>query len=163
MAYERREAAWGVVRCNDMCLCCNPADFPLTGPDRTLYDHDVPTQSPGRIEMALPKRSAPSSFVVSEDQKFCDPEFKAQYPSLFAFLNDTSYSDGSRRLTGTLSLFVKAGRLTCGVNDNDRLICAYVNAVTVAELLFLVDEGIAADSLEWKQKYKDMGNQKPPF
>jgi hypothetical protein len=158
-----RIAVGGVGRCNGGCIFCDSEARGLTGHERTLYNNHAQHESPEVNDMALQKRSAPSAFVARPEELFEDPEFKDQYPNLHAFLNDLSYADGSKRLTGTLSLFVKGGRLTCGVNDNDRLICAYVNAVTVAELLFKVDLGIGNDSLEWKPKYKDLQGQKPPF
>lgn len=113
--------------------------------------------------MALPKRSAPVSPVVPNEQLFYDKDFADMYPALHSFLKDTNYEDGTRRLTGTISLFVKNGRLTCGVNDNDRQLTAYVNAVTVEEMLFSVNEGIANDTLEWKAKTPFVPGKQIPF
>lgn len=102
--------------------------------------------------MALPKRAAPTSAAAPPPDGWIDPEFKADFPSLFAFIHDRNYDDGSARLTGGISFYNKAGMLTASVNDNDRGLVAYVSAATWLELIFKINEGICDDSLDWKAK-----------
>lgn len=113
--------------------------------------------------MALPRRDAPPTRTMNPNDVWDDHEFKGDYPNIFAFIHDASYSDGSTRLTGSLTLFCKMGCLTIAVNDNDRKLVAYVSARSVAEAYTLVDEGICNDSLEWRARSPFQGGQKPPY
>jgi len=113
--------------------------------------------------MALPKRTAPASKPVDPLNSWVDPEFKEGTPALHSFLLDSHYADNSRRLTGSMSIFTKAGVLTAAINDNDRQLVAYVTACTWGELLFKVDQGIAEDSLDWRAKAVPGSAQKIPF
>jgi len=113
--------------------------------------------------MALPKRSAPAQRPVDHVNSWVDPEFKEGTPALHSFLLDGSYEDGTRRLTGSVSLFTKQGVLTAAVNDNDRLLVAYVTACSFGELLFKINEGIQEDSLDWRSKVIPGQDKKIPF
>jgi len=113
--------------------------------------------------MFLPKRSAPTSKTMAPKDPWIDPEFKDSLPALYWFLNEFRYEDGTTRLTGSMSLFTKLGTLTAAINDNDRGLSAFVTATTWAELLFLVDQGILNDSLEWRSKTPPAPAQKTPF
>lgn len=113
--------------------------------------------------MALPERPIKTETTMNPNDGWVDPEFKDQYPSIFAFMFDPTYANGKVRRTGSLSIFTKMGTLTCAVNDNDRNAVAYVNAGTWEELLYLVEEGILNDSLGWRGKKPFSVGQTPPF
>jgi hypothetical protein len=113
--------------------------------------------------MALPKRTAPAQKPIDPLNSWVDPEFSEGSPALHSFLLDTQYADGTRRLTGSISLFTKQGVLTAAVNDNDRLLVAYVTACTFGELLFKINEGIEGDTLDWKCKSPPVQNKQIPF
>jgi len=102
--------------------------------------------------MGLIKRHLPLDAARADMKDWVDPEFAREYPSIMAFLKDTTYADGSSRLPGTISLFVKGGCLTFAVNDNDRGGSAFVNCHTVNEALDVIEQGILNDSLDWKLK-----------
>lgn len=113
--------------------------------------------------MALQRRLAPVGMGATVGIPWEDPEFKADYPSLYSFLFDTRYADGSNRLQGSVSLFVQGYALKAAVNDKDRCCVAFLNAGTFTELLTLIDDGIREDKLDWKGSGKSTGEKTPPF
>lgn len=102
--------------------------------------------------MGLIKRPLDLTKSAPDSKEWVDPDFLGEYPSLFAFVKDDKWADGSARLPGTITLFCKGGCLTMVLNDHDRAAAAYINAHTVNEMLFLADQGILNDSLDWKLK-----------
>jgi hypothetical protein len=149
--------------CAQACLCC----FGIRAEGYITVETHTESIEPSTIEgekvMALPKRTVQAAAPVDPLRVWSDPAFGEQYPSLYSFLKDTTYEDGSRRLTGSLSVFVKNGELTIAINDNDRLLVAFVNAPAWDEALALLDMGIERDTLPWKQKYVQGSEKKPPF
>jgi hypothetical protein len=113
--------------------------------------------------MGLKKRPPPPGGGMAVSDPWEDPDFKSDFPALYAFLFDAKYEDGSSRLQGTISIFVTGYALKIAVNDKDRNIVAFVTAGTWSEALTLVDDGIAADSLEWKASTKTIPGKNPPF
>jgi len=113
--------------------------------------------------MALPKRKPPTVQTADPNMSWHDIEFMQEYPAMHAFLLDPTYEDGTSRLTGSMSFYTRLGVLHCVVNDNDRQLSAFVTAPTWAELLFLIDEGIAKDTLCWRSKQTSKPTQNPPF
>lgn len=111
----------------------------------------------------LPNRRNAPVTVNTNHPTFLDAEFSDRYPTLTAFLMDEKYSDGTKRLTGSLSVFSKGGSLIVCVNDNDRLRNAYVSMTTWEETMFKIELGIAKDDLEWRNKTFQPSQQKPPF
>lgn len=149
--------------CAHPCLCCpaSVANSVSSATDvkkrtETVRDEECRT-------MALKRRDTPVGMGPASGPVWEDPEFKAEYPNLHAFLFDSLYDDGTRRLTGSISIFTKGGVLTAAVNDNDRKVSAFVKGATWAELLFYIDEGIKADSLEWRSKTPNGNTTQPPF
>lgn len=118
--------------------------------------------------MPLPERKVDPSRAQQPGVEWIDPEFVEAYPSLKAFLFDRQYSNGKNRVTGSISIFTKMGCLTAAINDNDRGYSAFVNAGTWVELLFIIDQGILNDSLDWKvssfrRPQNSGGSQQPPY
>lgn len=113
--------------------------------------------------MGLPNRPAPVSGGMAPNDPWTDPEFKSECPSLYSFLYDPTYSDGTARATGSMSIFVKFSVLTAAINDNARGVTAFVNATTWTELLFKIDQGIKEDSLPWRRKGPNGNTNSPPF
>lgn len=113
--------------------------------------------------MALQRRLAPVGMGASVGIPWEDPQFKEDYPSLYSFLFDTRYADGTSRVQGSISLFVQGYSLKAAINDKDRLCVAFVNAGTFLEMLTLIDDGIREDKLEWKGSGKGLPEKSPPF
>lgn len=113
--------------------------------------------------MALPNRKVGASGGFDDKPDWVDPDFHEQYPCMTAFVRDTKWDDGTTRTTGNITVFCKFGKLTAAVNDWARGVVAYVNAGTWEELLFMIEEGIEKDSLEWRRKATTNNSQQPPF
>lgn len=113
--------------------------------------------------MALPERRAPETAYSPDVGLWQRDDYTDTYPSIYAFVNDTTYSSGKARLTGSISMFTKVGTLTFAVNDNDRQLTAYVSAGTWAEALQMIEDGIREDSLQWRKRTPFNNSQKPPF
>jgi len=100
---------------------------------------------------------------MTPNDPWIDPEFSSVYPSIYSFMFDIKFSDGTSRLPGSISLFVKFDVLTAAINDNARGVSAFVNATTFDELLFKIEEGIREDKLAWRRKGQYGNTQSPPF
>ncbi len=73
-------------------------------------------------------------------------------PTLYQFLTDDKWDDGSQREPGTLLLFADAGRFKACLNDRDSGRSVFVSAVSLEGILEALEEGLAGDSLEWREK-----------
>jgi len=83
-------------------------------------------------------------------QVYSDPELKNQYPTLFEYLAAAEYSDGSKRKTATLLVFIELGVCKVCLNDRDVQRQAFVSARTLNEALSVMDDQLQADSVEWR-------------
>lgn len=149
--------------CAHPCLCC-PASIANSVVPSPYVKKRTATDGNEEVNtVALKRRDTPVGMGPAAGPVWEDPEFKGDYPYLHSFLFDTQYEDGTKRLTGSVSIFTKGGILTAAVNDNDRRVSAFVKGATWAELLFYVDEGIKSDSLEWRSKTPAGNTTTPPF
>jgi len=99
--------------------------------------------------MALKKRPVSTEPKPGTAGEWIDQVFQRDYPNLYAFLHDVKYDDGTIRITGSMSIFVKVGGLRCSLNDKDRNVVAYIEASSFDEMMTLAEEGICSDSTEW--------------
>jgi hypothetical protein len=133
------------------------------GSKTVLRNDEVACNPSGESLTMLPNRRDNNHSKKPENPVWCDPEFKDTYPCIEAFLCGEKYSDGTVRSTGSLSYFYKYGSLIVAVNDNDRNLTAFVSAGTMGEIMFMIEEGLAKDSLDWRKKSTNGFSQKPPF
>lgn len=83
--------------------------------------------------------------------------FAKNFPSLFQFLRDEMYEDGTSRQTATITLFVSPQGFQACLNDRDQGQATFVTCGTVDGLWAALDKGLAEDSLQWrpsKQQFK---------
>lgn len=164
MARQRNETATGRTGvCNGPCLCCAVNQHwrdshPSSDDVSTVIAHHK-----GVFSMALPKRPAPNNIGPKPGEEWTDPEFKADFPNIHAFLYDITYADKTPRATGTINLFTQFGALKAAVNDKDRQLVAFVTAPTWEELIVTIDMGIGDDSLDWKAMKGIPGGKTPTF
>lgn len=151
------------TRCNGPCFCCHP--FGVQASPRSEEEAAALSiiTNVEEFEMALPRRNVPANQAMKPLHEWSDPEFAREYPSLRSFLMDVRYEDGTVRNPGTMSVFVKADALTFAINDNDRNLVAFVNQPTWEEALFVIEDGILNDSLDWKARRTDLAAKKPPY
>lgn len=80
-----------------------------------------------------------------------DSDFRVRYPLIYEFLSATTYSDGSKRRTSTLTLFLDAGGLKVSLNDRDQDFVAFVTADGLVSVLDALEAALEADSLDWRK------------
>lgn len=149
--------------CNGPCLCCHAhTKMPIHLRVYSPWPDELP-KNESESEMPLPRRSVNKDNMAAHGVDWIDPAFVRDYPGIKSFLYDTKYDDGSSRITGSISLFTKAGVLTAAINDNDRNVSGFITAATWEELLFLIEEGICADSIAWKARNGSHSAPKTPF
>lgn len=85
--------------------------------------------------------------------------FGAQYPNLEEFLRESRWSDGSRRDTGSMLIFLDDGRWKGMLRDRDARMVAFVSAVSFDNVLAALEQGLVDDSLDWRAD-KAVGNRK---
>lgn len=149
--------------CNGPCTCCHGhrgEELWLSRPEKNPEIH-LPLTQP-RTTMLPNRRDAKHTQKV-ENPLWVDPEFASEYPCLEAFLCGEKYADGTHRSTGSISFFYKYGSLIVAVNDNDRMLGAFVSASTMSEIMFKLEEGLRLDNLDWRKKSASGHTQKPPF
>lgn len=72
------------------------------------------------------------------------------YPTLWAFLADPAYEDGTPRQTGTVMLFVEQGRLKAWVHDREQERTAFLTAACPEDLFAELNDGLEDDELDWR-------------
>lgn len=152
-----------VRECNGQCLLCGGQLWGDSVAEWFLPSSSETCEPQEEHPMALPKRAAPAQKGMNPAETWVDPEFKEMYPSVYSFLYDVTYADGSLRKPGGLVVCVRMGVLTFVVNDNDRNLVCYLNATTWTEMLFKLEEGIMADSLDWRSRPPRPAGQIPPY
>jgi hypothetical protein len=99
--------------------------------------------------MALRKRDAA---VASQDGSVLIKAkgLLAKYPALWEWMTLPVYEDGSRRTLPTVNVFIDAGMVKAFANDRDQGLSACLTSDTLEGLLAALDDGLKADTLEWR-------------
>jgi hypothetical protein len=74
----------------------------------------------------------------------------AQYVEVLAFLSATSYPDGQRRQTGSLSLRFDSGQWRLSATDTETSSYVTLEGSTPDDLLLLFEAGLSDGSLPWR-------------
>lgn len=77
-------------------------------------------------------------------------ELVQRFPNLWEFVSAAAFEDGAARQTGTVLLFTEAGRAKACLNDRECGEVAFVTGDTLSALLVNVEEGLAAEDLDWR-------------
>lgn len=105
---------------------------------------------------ARPAASAPQPLP----QDAAASRFAQDYPALYEYLTVTAWADGSQRATASLTLFQDEGRLKVCLHDRDVGRVAFVAAWTVEDLLRALEEGLLADSIDWRPARGEGGKRR---
>lgn len=155
--------SYSLLVCNGPCICCHAIKVTAPAPLSSLLASVYMPPNHKEWIMALKKPSTGVGKSLADMPLWEDPNFLDEYPHLHAFLRDTRYDDGSARLPGTMSLFVKNDVLSVALNDNDNKRTAFINARTFAELMFMANEAICAEGTDWKVRLQPASDKKIPF
>ena len=81
------------------------------------------------------------------------------YPSLWAFLADPAFDDGSPRTTGTVMLFCEQGRLKAWVHDREMERTAFLTARCPEDLFAELNDGLETDDMDWRSTVRKQGGK----
>lgn len=81
-----------------------------------------------------------------------ESQFGDAYPSLWEWLADARWDDGSPRTTATLLLFVEEGRWKLCLHDRDASRTAFLSGETPEAALRSLEAALASEGLEWRAK-----------
>jgi len=79
-----------------------------------------------------------------------DGEFEKKYPTLWAFLTDTTWSTGETRETGSVLIFSQEGQWKAMIKDKDSGHIAFVTKGTFKTLLEALERGLVEEKLDWR-------------
>jgi hypothetical protein len=79
------------------------------------------------------------------------------YPNLVEFLALTKYTDGTRRITGSVNLFVEDGRLKVCFNDRDVCQVAFRVMDALDTLLAGLEAALEDPDLDWRKSRENGG------
>jgi len=102
-------------------------------------------------EMAL-RRSASASSGVPAGHVGADPSWSSRWPVLASHLFDATFEDGTPRVTSTLMVLAELGVVKVCLNDREEARSAWVSGRTVDEALEALENGLAADSVDWRAR-----------
>jgi len=131
-----------------------PRPEPRPGPlppssDPSVNGVSVPREEVirGRFEKpTVESRGGPSKAGPPEAGGAFDP-----FAALVAFLSETSWADGSRRITGTLLVFVESGRWGCCLTHRDTPAGkAFFSARTLQELFEAANVALESGDVDWR-------------
>lgn len=106
------------------------------------------------------KRPTTTTVVKPMPNAWNDQADKADFPNLFGFLTETKYDDDKPRLTGSISIFTQVGVLKASISDKDNKRVAYVEALTLHELVETIERAIFAEDTVWREQQP---YNKPPY
>lgn len=97
------------------------------------------------------KRSQFQVVSSGKSNSFLEPcKTMQQLPSLWSFLTQAEWEDGSSRQTGTLTLMVQDGMAKICVNDRDSESSCFVSGSSFTTLFKVVDTALAEGKLEFR-------------
>jgi hypothetical protein len=103
------------------------------------------------VEMAIKKRDRAVS-ASGGAIKLAPGQLEKKLAHLWEFLTATTYEDGSPRTLGTVNIFIDEGCVKGFINDRDANQSACVSSGGILGLLEAMNDGLAADSLQWRAK-----------
>lgn len=75
----------------------------------------------------------------------------ARMPNLWEFITANQFIDGSARTAPTLTFFLEGRLLKACLNDRAEGLVAFATGTSLVALLEALDEGLAADTLDWRK------------
>jgi len=96
------------------------------------------------------KRPVESEGSGLPSAEFSDDQFRSRFATLYSYLVDQVWDDGSTRETSTLLIFLDAGVLKGCVNDRAMGRNLFVAATSLQGLLVAANEALSSDSPGWR-------------
>lgn len=83
---------------------------------------------------------------------FADSAVPTLFPTLWCFLADVTWSDGSRRMTSTVNLFVEDGMVKLCLSDRDGGKTAWSTGPTLEAAATALESRLTDGTAEWRSK-----------
>lgn len=81
-------------------------------------------------------------------------------PSLYSYLTDSKWEDGSPRELATLMIFAQDGRWKVCLSDKATGRVCFLSGTTIEEALLSLDEGLGTDEVDWRTAGSGQGRKK---
>jgi hypothetical protein len=98
------------------------------------------------------KKVPPGEAYKKKGMEWEDPEFLNNYPSVYAYLTQTEYNDGTARVTATITLYVDSRCLTLILNDRENNRSVFINGSSLYGAFTALDEALTSGSADWRSK-----------
>jgi hypothetical protein len=79
-----------------------------------------------------------------------DNDWLEQYPTVSEYLGATTYADGSKRDTSTLTVFLESGSLKVALNDRDLSRSIYVTSDTFSRAMEQMEKALNEKDADWR-------------
>jgi len=101
------------------------------------------------MALSKPVTLAGSSQPLSE-KAFAESIVPTLFPTLWSYLADATWSDGSARSTSTLTLFVEDGLVKLCLNDRELKRTCWSTGGTLEASAEALESRLAADNADWR-------------
>lgn len=102
----------------------------------------------------LRKRDKGQASAESSEGLDDTSQVRGDFPALWEFLALDRWEDGSRRVPGTLTLFIDQARFKACLSDRDTDTTAFLSASSLQGILDKIEQGLVEDDLDWRSKPK---------
>lgn len=79
-----------------------------------------------------------------------DPGLGAKYPTLWSYLTQSAWDDGSPRVTSSLLVFVQDGIMKGLLRDREAGLCLWVAAPGLSQLLGVLETNLGSSAADWR-------------
>lgn len=104
-----------------------------------------------RRDAAVATNGGPKTLPVTAWQK--------NYPTLWEFMSQTTFEDGSERRLPTVTIFVGADGIQACLNDREQGLAAFVTGVTLDAVWAALEKGLREDQLDWRRSQQQYGKK----
>lgn len=93
------------------------------------------------------------------DTPMRDPSMEKVCPTLWQFLTDRTYDDGSKREPGSLLAFCQDGVIKLMLRDRDAGLCLWIASRTLSDAFKAAEGGLTNPDAEWRVDRQQEGQQ----
>lgn len=92
-------------------------------------------------------------------RQLVDGEFATRWPTLWAYLSQTKWEDGSVRQTSSMTVFQSDGMLKGMLKDSNIGMCLWVAGTTFMGLLDVLEAALCDPAADWRMDRRAQGDQ----
>ena len=137
-------SGWPAASRTTLPLSGNPVQV------RSLLDEEVKKM----LQNKPPKHASEGGVPVAVDE-----DFMGLYPSLWSHLTQTTWDDGTPRLTSAVTLFMQAGRFTACVVEKNWDLILFATADKLEGIWEAVDARLSDPKADWRANRRGPGDK----